>query len=134
MYVSTSDGRIEYVAVSPYEVENEMNKLYSDIDILLKATLCMEEVFFFASMIHLIFVKIHPWNDGNGRSGRLIEKWVLAQKLGEKSWFISSKKNYYNQHQTYYNNLSVLGLEYPKLNYNKALPFLLMLPQSITNS
>ncbi len=134
MYLSTSDGRIEYVAVSPYEVENEMNKLYSDIDILLKATLSMEEVFFFASMIHLVFVKIHPWNDGNGRSGRLIEKWFLAQKLGEKSWFISSEKNYYNQHQTYYNNLRILGLEYPELNYNRALPFLLMLPQSITNS
>ncbi|MBL0098191.1 MAG: Fic family protein [Bacteroidetes bacterium] len=35
-------------------------------------------------MIHLVFVKIHPLNDGNGRSARLIEKWFLAQKLGKK--------------------------------------------------
>jgi Fic family protein len=133
MYVSTPDGRIEYVAVSPYEVENEMNKFYTDIDTLLKSNLSIEEVFYFASMIHLVFVKIHPWNDGNGRSARLLEKWFLAQKLGDKAWFISSEKNYYNQHQTYYNNLRLLGLEYPELDYNKALLFLLMLPNSLIN-
>lgn len=133
MYVSTPDGRIEYVAVSPFEVETEMNKFYTDIDTLLKTNLRIEEVFYFASMIHLVFVKIHPWNDGNGRSGRLLEKWFLAQKLGTKAWFVSSEKNYYNQHQTYYNNLRVLGLEYPELDYSKALPFLLMLPNSLIN-
>ena len=42
-------------------------------------------------MIHLVFVKIHPWNDGNGRSARLMEKWFLAQKLDEKAWFIESE-------------------------------------------
>lgn len=31
MYVSTPDGKIEYVAASPYEVETEMGKFYSDI-------------------------------------------------------------------------------------------------------
>ena len=72
MYVTTEDGRIEYVATSPFEVETEMNKLYRDIDLLLKASLAIGEVFFFASMIHLVFVKIHPWNDGNGRNARLI--------------------------------------------------------------
>lgn len=131
MYVSTPDGRIEYVAASPFEVENEMNKLYSDIEMLLIQDLHLPEVFFFASMIHLVFVKIHPWNDGNGRSGRLLEKWFLAQKLGEKAWFIPSERNYYEQHQTYYHNLRLLGLEYPELDYSKALPFLLMLPTSL---
>ena len=62
--------------------------------------LTIEETFYFASMIHLMFVKIHPWNDGNGRSARLIEKWFLAQKLGEKAWYIQSEKNYYQNHQT----------------------------------
>ena len=31
MYVSTPDGKIEYVAASPYEVAGEMQKLYADI-------------------------------------------------------------------------------------------------------
>lgn len=131
MYVSTPDGKIEYVAASPYEVENEMGKLYNDIELLLKQELTLNEVFFFAAMIHLVFVKIHPWNDGNGRSARLIEKWFLAQKLGEKAWFVQSEKNYYQQHQTYYKNIRLLGLEYPELDYSKALPFLLMLPDSL---
>lgn len=133
MYVSTPDGRIEYVAASPYEVVQEMNKLYDDIALLLKREMSMEEVFFFASLVHLVFVKIHPWNDGNGRCARLLEKWFLAQKLGPKAWFVQSEKTYYLQHQTYYSNIRLLGLEYPDLDYSKALPFLLMLPNAVTN-
>jgi len=131
MYVSTPDGRIEYVAATPFEVESEMEKFYHDIELLLKTELTIQEVFFFAAMIHLVFVKIHPWNDGNGRSGRLLEKWFLGQKLGDKAWFVPSERNYYEQHQTYYKNIRALGLEYPELDYSKALPFLLMLPQAI---
>jgi Fic family protein len=131
MYVSTSDGRIEYVAASPFEVETEMSKIYSDIEFLIKTQLSIEEVFFFASLIHLVFVKIHPWNDGNGRTARLLEKWFLSQKLGPKAWFIQSEKMYYNQHNTYYKNIRHLGLEYPELDYKQALPFLLMLPSSL---
>ena len=131
MYVTTSDGKIEYVAASPYEVEREMKKFNNDISVLLKEDLSIEEVFYFASFIHLIFVKIHPWNDGNGRTARLLEKWFLAQKLGHKAWFIQSEKMYYNQHNTYYKNIRLLGLEYPELDYKQALSFLLMLPTSI---
>jgi Fic family protein len=131
MYVSTPDGKIEYVAALPHEVKSEMAKLYADIATLLKQDLSLPEVFYFAAMIHLVFVKIHPWTDGNGRSARLIEKWFLSQKLGTKAWFIQSEKNYYQHHQVYYNNLRALGLEYPELNYAKALPFLLMLPNAL---
>ena len=133
MYVSTPDGRIEYVAASPFEVETEMKKFFHDVAVLLKADLSMKEVFFYASMIHLVFVKIHPWNDGNGRSARLIEKWFLGEKLGKKAWFVQSEKHYYRQHQTYYKNIRLLGLEYPDLDYKQALPFLLMLPNALFN-
>jgi len=133
MYVATDDGRIEYVAALPQQVPVEMKKFFSDMDLLLSEKMNYEEVFFFAAMVHLIFVKIHPWNDGNGRSARLIEKWFLAQKLGPKAWFVQSEKMYYNQHQNYYKNLRRLGLEYGELNYGKALPFLLMLPTAVVN-
>jgi len=131
MYVSTPDGRIEYVAASPFELETEMKKFYNDLSLLLKTDLRIEDVFFFASWIHLVFVKIHPWTDGNGRSARLIEKWFMAQKLGPQAWLVESEKMYYDQHQKYYNNLRVLGLEYPELDYDQALPFLLMLPNAV---
>ena len=131
MYVTTPDGRIEYVAASPNEVEAEMEKFHNDIEILLKTKLSIEEVFFFASLIHLVFVKIHPWNDGNGRTARLLEKWFLAQKLGNKAWYIQTEKMYYNQHNNYYKNIRLLGLEYPDLDYKQSLSFLLMLPTSL---
>ena len=131
MFVATPYGKIEYVATTPQEVETEMQKFYKDVDSLISTKLNIEDVFFYASLIHLVFVKIHPFNDGNGRTARLLEKWFLAQHLGEKAWFIQSEKYYYQNHQTYYNNLRALGLEYQSLDYNKALPFLLMLPSSL---
>ena len=131
MYVSSSDGKIEYVAASPFEVEDEMTKFYADLELLLIEPLTTEEVFYYAAMIHLVFVKIHPWNDGNGRSARLLEKWFLAQKLGAKAWFIQSEKNYYEHHQLYYSNIRKIGIEYPELDYSRSLTFLLMLPESL---
>lgn len=103
-----------------------MKKFFDDIEVLLETEMSIEEVFFFASILHLVFVKIHPWSDGNGRSARLLEKWFLAEKLGEKAWFIQSEKFYYQQHQTYYKNIRALELEYAELDYSKALPFLLL--------
>lgn len=131
MFVLTDAGQIEYIATSPFEVENEMKKLIADLKFLLEESLKIEEVFFFASLIHLVFVKIHPMNDGNGRLGRLLEKWLLSEKLGPKAWFLQSEKMYYQNHQTYYGNIRQLGLEYENLDYSKSSQFLLMLPQSL---
>lgn len=131
MYVTTNDGRIEYVAAAPFVVEEELEKFYDDLKSLLAAELTVQQVFFYAALLHLVFVKIHPFDDGNGRTSRLIEKWFLGSKLGEKAWFIQSEKNYYLHHQVYYKNIRLLGLEYETLNYSAALPFLQMLPQSL---
>lgn len=128
MYVLTDEGKIEYVAASPYVLKTEMDKWYADLATLLSAGLTTEEVFFFAAALHLTFVKIHPWNDGNGRTARLIEKWFIARKAGEKAWFLQSEKYYYLHHALYYQNLRALGLDYDELDYLRALPFLLMLP------
>ena len=131
MYVTSPDGKIEYVAASPYEVPLQMATFYGDLEHLLAASLTYEEVFFYAAFLHLHFVKIHPWNDGNGRCARLIEKWFIAEKLGAKAWYLQSEKYYYLNHQNYYQNLRRLGLEYEELDYQQALPFLVMLPQSL---
>jgi Fic family protein len=131
MYVITKDGKIEYVAASPSIVEREMNKFYNDLSNLLSVELNVQEVFYYAALLHLVFVKIHPFNDGNGRTARLIEKWFLAEKLGEKAWFIQPEKNYYLNHTLYYQNIRKLGLEYNDLDYKNGLYFLEMLPNAL---
>jgi len=125
------NGKLEYEASPSNLVEEELDKFFHDIDLLLEVELDTTQVFYFASILHLVLVKIHPWVDFNGRAARLLEKWFVAQKLGPKAWFIQSEKHYYLQQQTYYSSLRALGDHYALLNYSKALPFLLMLPNSI---
>jgi len=125
-------NRIQYEAASAYKVKNEYEALWNDLSQLVAKNLSLEEVFFYASLIHLVFVKIHPFNDGNGRTARLLEKWFLSTKLDEKAWYIGSEYYYYKNLQTYYNNLARLGLFYDESDYEKSLPFQLMLPHSLT--
>jgi Fic family protein len=124
-------GRIQYEAAPANIVAKEYDKLWDDIELLLATDIEVEQTFYFASLIHLVFVNIHPFNDGNGRAARLLEKWFLAQKLGEKAWFIASEKYYYQHVEQYYRNLAILGMFYQQLDYKKAIPFLTMLPQAI---
>jgi Fic family protein len=121
---------IVYVAIELEKLKNEFDLFFSDVEILLNSKLKIEEVFYFASMIHLIFEKIHPFNDGNGRAGRLLEKWFLAHFIPEKAWMIESEKYYFENRPRYYSNLSI-GFDYEACDINKSLPFLLMLPNSL---
>ena len=131
MFVINSDDRIEYVASSPEIVKGELDKLFQDIDLLLKADLNDFEIFYYAALIHLVFVKIHPFQDGNGRTARLLEKWFLIEKIGEKATAVQLEKYYYTNLKDYYSNIKKLGLEYEDLDYNKSLDFLLMTVSSL---
>jgi Fic family protein len=131
MTVQDEIGSILYVGTDPQNVQYEFEKLMDYIQYFLSADLTVAQCFYFASVIHLLFLKIHPFNDGNGRTSRLLEKWFLAQKLGEQAWYISSEKYYYKNLNDYYKNLQRLGFEYETLNYDRCLPFLLMLPSSL---
>jgi len=126
MFVINSEDKIEYVAANPEIVKFELDKLFQDIDLLLQADLNPFENFYYASLIHLVFVKIHPFQDGNGRTARLIEKWFLIEKIGQKATLVQLEKNYYKNLKEYYSNIRKIGLEYEDLNYSNGLDFLLM--------
>ncbi|MBM2815357.1 MAG: Fic family protein [Ignavibacteria bacterium] len=115
-----------YLAIEPEFVKEKMAEFFIDLDELLKKNLSNSEVFYFASLLHLIFAHIHPYSDGNGRAARLLEKWFVAEKLGMDFWKMQSEK-YYKEHQTeYYNNIN-LGVNYYELDYSRCMPFLMML-------
>ncbi|HOD89079.1 MAG TPA: Fic family protein [Bacteroidales bacterium] len=126
MLVINSNDQIEYIAASPEIVKTELNKLFDDIELLINTDLNPFEIFYYALFCHLVFVKIHPFQDGNGRTARLLEKWFLMNKLGQKATFVQLEKNYYKQLKDYYANIRKLGLEYENLDYKKSLDFLVM--------
>jgi len=133
MFVLNEDDRIEYVACAPNNVKSEWKKLFNDIKTLRKSDLNIIESFYYAAYIHLVFLKIHPLQDGNGRTARLIEKWFLRETLGEQAISIELEKNYYKNKPKYYDTIRAIGLEYEALDYNKALSFLFMTITSLRN-
>lgn len=132
MFVINSEDKIEYIAASPDIVNEELNKLFYDLKLLLDKDLSAFEIFYYAAFTHLVFVKIHPFQDGNGRTGRLLEKWFLLQKLGMKAHLIQLEKYYFTNLNNYYNNLKKLGIAYEDLDYTKSLDFLTMTASSIS--
>lgn len=120
-----------YLALEAEYVPSKMSELFIDIATLIENTLSTEEIFYYASLIHLFFVHIHPFADGNGRSARLLEKWFLATKLGKEYWKISSEYYYKENRNEYYKNLN-LWVNYYELDYDRCIPFLLMLSKSLS--
>jgi Fic family protein len=125
-----SEGRSIYLAIEPELIKPELEKLFADISILLQAKLTTTEIFYYAGYLHLVFVNIHPFVDGNGRATRLMEKWFLARMLSDNAWCITSEKNYWDNRPAYYKNLEI-GVNYYEVKYERSIPFLLMLTEAL---
>lgn len=124
------NGKIVYKCADTKIVSREMQKLFHDIQLLKERKLSTDEVFYYASMIHLVFVSIHPFADGNGRMARLLEKWFLAEKLGMVAWRIQSEKLYYKRKRSYYSRLH-FRTDYKTIDYSRGVDFLTLLPMAL---
>lgn len=97
--------KIAYIPPNASDVNNLMNELvdylerdYNNTDPLL-----------LAGVFHKQFVVIHPFMDGNGRTARLVTKYLLA-RMGLDTFPLFSFENYYNQNVTkYFSSVGVLG-------------------------
>ncbi len=121
---------LDYMAVEPEFVEKEMKLFFQDVEELLSSDLSEAEVFYYVSLIHLIFAYIHPFQDGNGRAARLIEKWFITEKSGRNFWKIPSEEYYKENQSKYYEKIN-LGVNFYELNYDKCIGFLEMLPNCL---
>lgn len=122
-----------YMAPHQSLVPGLMHQLMEEADQLLQRTLTIEEVFYYAALLHLAFAKIHPFIDGNGRSARLLEKWFLATHLGPLAWSIRSEQVYIRNLDAYYDTLAALGPDWGGLQWDRCVPFLLLLPEALKN-
>lgn len=125
MFVYSQQG-IEYAAVEPEFVAEKMQEVFEDVKSLKQQTQDVASIFYFASLLHLVFVHIHPFQDGNGRAARLLEKWFLSSYLGKRAWQIPSEQHYKEHRAEYYKNIKI-GPNYYGLNYDLCVPFLTML-------
>lgn len=119
--IFAENGNIIYTAAAKEDVNKEFEKFIFDLKLLLQRDLSVKEVFYYGFMLSLVFVKIHPFEDGNGRTSRLLEKWFIAEKLGKKAWFIKSELNYYNKRKSYFLALNRMGLFYEDTDYSKSI-------------
>ncbi len=96
---------IAYIPPNADEVMLLMNELigylekeYNSVDPLI-----------LAGIFHKQFVVIHPFMDGNGRTARLVTKYLLA-RMGLDTFQLFSFENYYNQNVTkYFSSVGVFG-------------------------
>lgn len=80
------------------ELIGYLEKEYSTIDPLI-----------LAGIFHKQFVVIHPFMDGNGRTARLVTKYLLS-RMSLDTFQLFSFENYYNQNVTkYFSSVGVQG-------------------------
>lgn len=126
-----SQRGLEYMAVEPHLVAQEMHELLRVVSQLRTGKRPLPERFFWATWLHLMIALIHPFNDGNGRTARLCEKWFLAGVLGERSFVLPSEECYWKNRSRYYASLK-LGVNYWETDMHKAFPFFAFLPHALS--
>lgn len=96
----TFDIRIGAVKIGWETIQGDMDALFQNIDVFFSkgfpAVAALSSLFF-AAAVHHRYERIHPFGDGNGRSGRLLAAFILRKAGQGPVLFTNSDKN-----KTYY--------------------------------
>ncbi|MDD4211532.1 MAG: Fic family protein [Clostridia bacterium] len=85
----------------PYLVEKKMEDLMIDYKLWKASKHIVEQV----ALFHLIFEGIHPFIDGNGRTGRLLNNLMFMQEgYPPINIKFKDRKKYYNAFESYFKN------------------------------
>lgn len=106
--VVVNDPRKRTIAYIPPN-RGDVTTLMNDLVSYLEKEYDTIDPLILAGIFHKQFVIIHPFMDGNGRTARLITKYLLA-RMGLDTFQLFSFENYYNQNVTkYFASVGVLG-------------------------
>ncbi len=106
--VVVNDPRLRKIIYIPPDYK-DVKKLIKDLSNFLEEEKNNLDPLILAGIFHKQFVIIHPFMDGNGRTTRLITKYLLA-RMGLDTFNLFSFENYYNQNVTkYFENVGVFG-------------------------
>jgi Fic family protein len=86
-----------YVPPPPSQVHSLLEKLLGYIERDDK-----ENILIKAALAHIIFEKIHPFIDGNGRVGRLLYQILLSKGDYHFNWLLSLEEEINNKKKEYY--------------------------------
>jgi Fic family protein len=111
--IYNAQGEAIYITPPPEQVSVLMDKLFSYIQD------AKDHPLITACISHIIFEKVHPFIDGNGRVGRILISSVL-QRVGYIKWIIPFEEYLDNHKQEYYKTL-----EYGLSQTNEYLTFMI---------
>jgi len=124
-HVVVNDPRVGKVVYMPPNFE-DVNLLVSDLVDFVNRNIKMIDPLILAGLLHKQMVIIHPFMDGNGRTTRLVTKFLLAN-MGLNTFKLFSFENYYNQNVTkYFQNVGEFGDYYEikdKINFTNWLEY-----------
>ena len=116
MSVVSSKGtqeKVHYIAPPSEVMSKEMEALFKYVNN------AKENPYIKSAIVHLWFVLIHPYDDGNGRITRALANYILSKELGFNYKFFSISTAVKNDLKGYYDILERSG----NLFYNRDFDF-----------
>lgn len=106
--VVVNDPKKRQIAYIPPDAKDVKNLMKELTDYLKKEEENIDPLIL-AGIFHKQFVIVHPFMDGNGRTTRLVTKYLLA-RMGLNTFKLFSFENYYNKNVTkYFASVGVFG-------------------------